>query len=381
MINLVIIPESFIGGMAAAKRLGNFVHYLKNNPSYNIINIILSPKTNALNNLPHKRIEQVSLHNINPFIQIIRINKLLHNLFNKGSKNIIYYYGYPDIFNYLYLYYAKRLGYKIVFDIVENNFVINKFNSLKTKLRTSTSRLFFKRIDKIADGIIFISSQLEIMIRRTVSSSIPVLLLPITIVKEKFPDPKEIINSKWPIKIFYGGSYGVKDGLIYLLDAFNILANQFDIELILTGKGNSKDEIKTKNHIAGLKNSDKIKLLGYLSDEEYYKVIISANIHCMTRISSEYANHGFPFKLGEMLATGKPVVATRVGDITKYIKEDEAVLIEPDSVESIVNAIRFLITSPEKAKLIGYAGRKCAFFNFDAEIHTDRLCDFMESII
>ncbi len=171
-----------------------------------------------------------------------------------------------------------------------------------------------------------------------------------------------------------------KDGLKFLLEAFDIIAEQFKAQLLLTGRGNTKDENKTKCHISKLKHKEKVKLLGYLSDKEYYKVINKVDIHCMTRISSLYSNFGFPFKLGEMLATGKPVIATKVGDVEKFVGKNEALLINPDSVEEIVEAIKFLINEPLEAKKIGIAGRKCAFNNFDVQKHTQRLVAFLEMI-
>lgn len=380
MINLVLMPESFICGMAASKRVGNFIPHLLNKNNFRLTNIVLSSNKFDTKKTPYTQIKQLSLQEINPFIQIVRVNKILRNLFSKQYKNVIYYYGYPDIFNIIYLIAAKRKGYKIVFDIVENNFVINKFNSLKTKLRTSTSRLFFKHLNKIADGVICISTQLELMIRETIVSYIPILYLPITINKKNFPQSQEKVNSSRPVKIFYGGSYGAKDGLNFLLDAFDIVANEYNVELILSGKGNLKDENRMKNDITHLKHKGKIKLLGYLSDEEYYKMINSVDIHCMTRIASAYANFGFPFKLGEMLASGKPVIVTKVGDVEKFVYPNTAVLIEPESVEAIAEALKFLINYPEAAHKIGSAGRECAFINFEVEKHAGSLTQFLEDI-
>ena len=43
---------------------------------------------------------------------------------------------------------------------------------------------------------------------------------------------------------------------------------------------------------------------GFLLEDEYYKILPHSDVLLMTRINSKYANAGFPFKLGEYLASG-----------------------------------------------------------------------------
>ena len=51
----------------------------------------------------------------------------------------------------------------------------------------------------------------------------------------------------------------------------------------------------------------------------------------MARPDSRQARGGFPTKLGEYLATGKPVCVTKVGEITVYLEDNvSAFLAEPE---------------------------------------------------
>ncbi|MGF2414764.1 MAG: glycosyltransferase [Ferruginibacter sp.] len=93
------------------------------------------------------------------------------------------------------------------------------------------------------------------------------------------------------------------------------------------------------------------------------------DIFCMTRVNSKFANAGFPFKLGEFLASGKAVIATNVGDVPNYLFNDiNAMVVNPDSVEEIVDALLILIEHPEKRQALGKEARKTAekFFDSDA---------------
>lgn len=380
MINLLLMPESFTSGMAGSKRVGNFLSYLFETNSFKITNVILFSGSVQSQSSEFSFVKQINLVYSNPFFRTIKVIKSLIQLHEKGCKNILYYYGYPDILNIIFLFKAKKLGYKIVFDIVENNFLIGRFNSIKTRIRTYTSKILFKYLNSLASGIICISSQLNEFIIYSLGNTVPIILLPVTIIKEKFPQIQVPFKFNLPIRLFYGGSFGEKDGLIFLLQAFDIVANQYNVELHLSGKGNIKDERFIRDYISGLTHKDKIYITGFLNEEDYYNLLNNADIHCMTRNGSKYANSGFPFKLGEMLATGRPVIATKVGDVEKYVNNDEALLIEAESVNAISNAMIRLITDPGFANKIGSAGRNCALRNFEAGVHSARLNKFLNEI-
>ena len=58
----------------------------------------------------------------------------------------------------------------------------------------------------------------------------------------------------------------------------------------------------------------------------------------MTRTDSAYANAGFPFKLGEFLASGKPVIASNVSDVGKFFTDrHDTMLVKPGECKEIDN--------------------------------------------
>ena len=65
-----------------------------------------------------------------------------------------------------------------------------------------------------------------------------------------------------------------------------------------------------------------------------------------------------PVSVIEAMALGLPVVTTNVGGIPYLLKEDEAMLVPPDSVEAMDNAIRELLKSPDKVEKLSFQGRK-----------------------
>jgi glycosyltransferase involved in cell wall biosynthesis len=101
----------------------------------------------------------------------------------------------------------------------------------------------------------------------------------------------------------------------------------------------------------------------------------------MTRINSKFANAGFPFKLGEFLASGKAVIATSVGDVPNYLFNDiNALVIHPNSVDEIIDALLLFIEDPEKRVALGTEARKTAERCFDSDTVGRKLLSIFETV-
>lgn len=272
------------------------------------------------------------------------------------------------------------IGYKIVFDIIEDN----RFEAhvgFVNKVRIKTSLVLFKLSRHFTKAYIAISDHLYKRAEENAKGKIPVHLIPITVNLNYFKINGHQVN-KNDLKIFYGGSFAPKDGLSYLLDAFEEVSKKDNnIKLVLTGLGNPADVDKIKEKISGSAAKERILFKGFLATDEYYAVLNSCDIFCMTRVNSKFANAGFPFKLGEFLASGKGVIATRVGDVPKYLHNGEnSLLINPDSVSEIVQALSTFINNPEKINTLGAAARRTAETNFDSDKISMELLSIFNSI-
>ena len=286
--------------------------------------------------------------------------------YKKDAENIVYNYQHPDIRNFLFLLYAKMKGFKIVFDFVEDkqHESVHTFND---KARRNLSLFFLKLIPAYADAVFVISTHLLSEAGKLTRNKIPVYLLPISV------DFKNIdIYQKEPVngvaKIFYGGSFAQKDGLQYLLPAIDILKEKkYQFKLILTGKGRPEDVEKL---FPKFKDNDLIDYRGFLSTEQYFKLLSSVDICCMTRNNSAFANAGFPFKLGEFLAAGKLIIASKIGDVDKFLTHKEnAYLIKPESTEDIVEGLSYYLNDLKNlSESMGSKARAVAEKNFDANI-------------
>lgn len=385
--NIMIMGVSCYDGMASSTRVRNLVEPLVNKNLVTAHNLIYQKdnkepigKSGVLNNINFKIID---FRLDNPFsifgfwwagMSFLRKSK------KKGQKNILYNYNYADLKNIFFLLYARLIGYKIILDIIEDN-RFERPDGFINRLRLKTSIFLFRFSRLFTDHFVAISEQLHERASQNAKGKVPVSLIPITVNLNYFKK-NGYHADKSNLKIFYGGSYAVKDGLKYLIDAFDVVSKKDkSIQLILTGSAPIKsdlDEIKTK--IDRVEAKDRIRFMGFLKTDDYYNLLNNCDIFCMTRINSIYANAGFPFKLGEFLAAGKAVIATRVGDVPNYLFNDvNALVINPDSVEELSDAIMTVVNNPKKINTLGPEARKTAETYFDSEKVSMKLLSIFES--
>jgi glycosyltransferase involved in cell wall biosynthesis len=391
-INLVFMGGfAYPSGMAGTKRIQHAIKALRKYPDVTVRVIVQrqSSRDNILSGIhegtPYQTVmadllrAKVAVSLPLLYFKTIRI---LKDAWNPNHKNIIYHYGPVHLENLVPLYYSRYLGYKIVFDIVEDYDVAKNMSSsfyYRTQIGCITA--LSSRMQGLASGIVVISSHLETKYSELGQGRIPIHFRAVSVDMDCFPIEPSRMNST--VSLFYAGSFGgKKEGLSILLDAFDRLAERRkNIRLVLTGKGDSEAMKIFFSRVEASPYKGQVEYMGYLDDNEYYSALNSADIPCMTRIDYEYTNAGFPFKLGEFLATGKPVIASQVSDIHQFlVNRQNAMLVRPGDSDEIFKAAEYLMDNPEDAKAIGMRGREAAESFFDHKQQGKALLAFLESI-
>jgi glycosyltransferase involved in cell wall biosynthesis len=281
----------------------------------------------------------------------------------KNFINCLYCYNGPNIENVFFLLFAKFFGYYVIFDIVEDFAYTEERLHLLARLKNQSIVLMDRYVLKIAEGLVLISQYLKDKYDRRNQNLIPIQLIPISARCNRNNRKKPLGG---PVKFAYAGSFAKKDGVENLIRAFKrVYRKNSNCMLLLTGAGMNLKEIKRQ-----IEGNNVIKYLGYLEDNEFYEFLQEADVLCITRTDSKFANAGFPFKLGEYLATGNPVITSNVGDVRLYLKDmEDALVVDPGEVNAIERAMEYCINNPGTARKIGENGRhKCEQF-FNPEIN------------
>lgn len=281
---------------------------------------------------------------------------------------------------------AKLLGISMIVETCEirSNLVEMSEFSLIRRWANSGESLMEKLIPKLSKGILPISHRIQDFYVHLGLATDASYLLPVLIDAEHYQatDGAAIDTLKGQKFLLNSGSFSEKDGIPFLIAAMiKVLAQQPDIKLVFTGS-DSPDIQQKIFRMAGENAEDWIVFTGFLSRDELIWCYKHAAGLLSCRSDSSFANYGFPTKLAEYLASGGPVVATRVGDIDEYLVDGQnAFLARAEDIDSIAGAILRLLQEPLMAREIGRRGVEVARRFFDYRNHIDSVASFIRRTI
>ncbi len=136
------------------------------------------------------------------------------------------------------------------------------------------------------------------------------------------------------ITLFVGKFRTVK-GIQFLLEALHILNEQgaLDFDTVLIGGGDEEQRYRRFSQARGL--SDRIFFAGNRSHEEVATWMGAADLFCLPSLKE-----GMPNVVLEALASGLPVVASRVGAIPDLVDEASGILVPPADPGALSRAVR-----------------------------------------
>jgi glycosyltransferase involved in cell wall biosynthesis len=163
--------------------------------------------------------------------------------------------------------------------------------------------------------------------------------------------------------IVYVGAICRLEGVDILIEAMKEIGAIIpDARLIIAGAvipdilpGSPPDfmGLATKYEIA-----DKVRFLGIIDKEAVRDLLAAADCLVMPKRDHEGNEAASPIKLGEYLASGRPVVASRVCGIEKWLKAGKEILFcQPGNSKSLARVITTVLKHPNWASCIAERGR------------------------
>lgn len=146
---------------------------------------------------------------------------------------------------------------------------------------------------------------------------------------------RELLNLPKDSKILFNISNLLEvKGQKFLISALSKISDsREDILCFIAGKGPLKESLG--HHINELGIENKVKLIGWLSDEEVPIWINAANIFVLPSLAE-----GNPIVMFECLGCGKPFIGTKVGGVPEIITSDKyGLLVQPANPEDLVEKI------------------------------------------
>lgn len=262
--------------------------------------------------------------------------------------------------------FCKAAGVKMA--IERNEFPAVLFNGSSAMKRWSYEKLILPWHYRLFDVVFLMTDQLIEYFTPFTRKGAVVMKLPMTVDFDRFDDLTVTHDKPY---VFYAGSLSEKkDGVESLIQAFyefNIVKPGFN--LYIAGNSNrGEGEHRLQKIIDSLSLSEKVRLLGSVSRDDMPGYLCSAWILVLPRPDSLQARGGFPTKLGEYLAGGKPVVVTRVGEIPSHLTEDEVFFISPDHiVPELKEKMIYIADNYSSAMETGRKGKIAAMAKFSLQ--------------
>lgn len=172
--------------------------------------------------------------------------------------------------------------------------------------------------------------------------------------------------------ILYVGRLDLVKGVNYLLQAAKeILATYNNIKFLIVGDGSLRPEYERLAQPL----SSNIIFTGWRKDIP--QLMKMANIFVLPSLSE-----GAPNVIMEASASGLPVIATNVGEISQLVADGETgILVKPKDANALVKVIERLIDNPLLAKKMGEAGRRRMEQNYSWEIICGKLEKAYQAVI
>jgi glycosyltransferase involved in cell wall biosynthesis len=235
----------------------------------------------------------------------------------------------------VYLFVAKILQKKVVYQ-VHGGALPDQFFPEKGILNS-----FLNRVLHLPD-VVVILAEIERESYQNFKSIKRLTVIPNAIFLDLFERVSDKNFEQKNITLVYLGALQSFKGLFEAVEAVDIVWNRMTINnfnFLIAGSGPAEQALRHRVKYFGLENV--IKFIGNIFEEE--KKQFWRNAHLF--IFPTYAE-GMPYTLLESIASGTPIITTRVGGIPDVIINSiHGFFVEPKDVNGLADAIKKLITN------------------------------------
>lgn len=288
-----------------------------------------------------------------------------------AENGVILSYSIPPFLVKDVLRYSKRYSVKtvaIIPDLLENMYINHKSSALINAVKQQYLNKALK-LQGEYDGYIYMTEAMS----EEVADNKPFIVMEGTF------DVADIITKKnrklYPRAIMYAGQIHKKYGVLNLVDAFEQIADA-NIELWLFGDGTAVDEVLRR-----AQKDCRIKYFGRVTREEVLEYEKNATLLVNPRTTMEtFTKYSFPSKTIEYMASGTPLLTTRLEGIPKEYF-DYVFSIEDSDVEQLKGALVDILSSADEELIT--VGRKAQQFikdNKNSSAQVERILKFLEKL-
>ena len=287
----------------------------------------------------------------------------------------IYEFHDPELLPYG-LKLAKK-GKKVIFDSHEDYPTqIMEKEWIPTFLRrmiSSAYRAYETHVVKQLDAVLFPCTKNGINIFENRAKQV-VILSNAVMLEEMTPPQQEAQKSG--DTICCTGSLTYQRGITHLIRA----AHQAGVKLIRAGQYSSEEY---RRELEAMPEYSCVEYLGYIGRQELAQVYARSSIGMSTILNvGQYASlDNFPTKVYEYMAAGLPVIVSDYPFMRRSVQQDDfGIAVDPDDVQAVAQAIRAILSDPQRAQQMGENGRQAVLQKYNWDIELKKLLELYDSL-
>jgi glycosyltransferase involved in cell wall biosynthesis len=295
-------------------------------------------------------------------LDMLRIWKALADLIRKYDVDIIQTH-ILGVLNFLVLVLRYTTPLRAVIWTFHNSeFELSEAKLLKHRWllgpKIFAYRLFYRLGSFLVDGFVAVSDQVKEAILDTIGANgnkVTVICNGVdtqkfskTIGSKNIRGQLGFTNNQYLIIVV--ATLKEQKGHRYLIDALSSIVQEYpNVHGIFVGDGSLKEELRLQ--IDELNLTNHITLLGNRTDIP--QLLAASNLFVLPSLWE-----GLPMALLEAMASRLPVVATEVSGTVQVLKANESgILVKPGDQLQLIEAIKYLLKFPDKARNLGVAAR------------------------
>jgi glycosyltransferase involved in cell wall biosynthesis len=240
---------------------------------------------------------------------------------------------------------------------------------------------FFRRIIRFTNGVVSLSSEWNQLI--TIVPGCAVYYLPNAIDLTAYRTAtlkRRVVEQNPPLlKVLYLGYLGKAKGSFDLVEAAKeILAKNIPVKIDLVGEELAKGEVeRLKKQIDQTGLGNVVSLHPPVIGSKKIEMLLEADIF----IYPSYGE-GMPIAVIEAMASGLPIISTRVGGLPDLVKDGiNGILVEAGHPDQLVRAILYLSLNPDQRFAMQMNSFQSAINNFDIEKLVPRLVNIYSKVL
>ncbi len=210
-----------------------------------------------------------------------------------------------------------------------------------------TAKIIRKFCLRLTHHIVAVSNNLKVFLleNRIVKSPNTISVIPNAADVEAFQRhfDTQAIRSSMGIPdafiVMYTGTLQVWYAIEDLISAFSLILKEIpDAFLLIVGEGQARERLENLACQLGIANN--VKFMGYINHSKIPEVISIADVVVAPFKELGMTFFGSAIKIFEYLSAGKPIVASKIGQIAEVLQNEyTALLVTPSHVEELANAI------------------------------------------